>query len=29
MYLSEGISSILETFDIKIREDAAGNKGSL
>lgn len=29
MYLNEGISSILETFDIKIREGVVGNKGSL
>ena len=29
MYSSAGISSTLETFDKKIREDVAGNKGSL
>lgn len=29
MSLPEGISSILETFDLTIREGVAGNKGSL
>ena len=29
MYLSEGISSVLETLDMKVREGVAGNKGSL
>lgn len=29
MSLSKGISTILETFDITIREGVAGNKGSL
>lgn len=29
MSLPEEVSSILETFDITIREGVAGNKGSL